>query len=1398
MVLAPIHNSSYGPSTYQELVQEDAGGIDHPQIQYGISTIEGAFFENRGQISDDEVILYCPGATMSVIFGESWVAYVLHGDDESMEDMTVVVKITFEGSNRVVPQGQSPRMQKVNYLIGKNREDWVQKTRTYCEVIYKDLYDSVDLMYELSAGRLKYTFTVHSGGDPSNICLSFEGCEGLSVEEPSGNLMIETTRSVIRDESPIAWQESASGRDFIETDWRISGVSRVGYSIGPYDRSRPLIIDPGLNFSTFIGSYLNDNGQQVCVDDDGFIYIVGRTDGIDFPTTPGVYCMTKEDFFISYTVVVKFLADGSDLIFSTYIEGENEWIKDATVDESGCVYLFGRTISDDYPTTPGVIKNTTNINGDLFLTKLSSDGGSLEFSSYLGGSDNEIAGGFRIDTAGDILLCGRTTSTDFPTTANALKTSKTGTDDGFLMKVNSDCSGILYSTLVGGGDYDMCYDLDLYDDDILLSGITKSLDFPTTPNAFDGTPDEDGDGFITIIDIKDWTIMYSSLFGGPSQDYFNSVHREADGTILGTGVTHGGLPITKTTYDRTYNGDGDVMVVRFNSNLSQMLWSTYFGADDYEWLSSTDFDDEGGVYLVGSSLSSNLPISEGAYDKKQDATIDVWFAKIDVRRSALDYCSYIGSNHSDRGRDIFVDDTKAIYVTGDTSVGFPTTPGAYSTVARSYEIFLLKIDDVDPPEIDLDSTPKSTTTGEMLMFNVSVSDEWGVSGLQLNYWYDDIPGSWTLNLTRTSGTSKNGTYSFPIQVPLTTSGLLNYGVRITDVNDLVFESQVFNVTVVDNDRPSVEDLSPTNATTGDGFAFKVVARDNIGMTGAYVKYWFGENLASCVNATMVHLTTLSDRNVTFGYDGLIIPSNLTGIIHYQFSINDSSGNWNSTYIASVPIIDDDRPVFGGDRSDTGTTTGEEVRFETAFYDNIGIWNVTLVYWFGSGEHRIVTLETWNVTGIGNGTYGTRLEVPSNASGTLYYTFRAVDTSGNVRDAPLFALAVTDNDLPVFMADLTKQRVVKGLEHTFAVEVADNVRVARVHLVFRIGDGPIINMTMDLAGDAIKPFEVPRDANGILVYWFSAVDVSGNWNSTEPVELPLVNEPPDVNGGIEWSLVEGVESMLDLGPYLEDPNDDLSNLTIECHADGIEVDGHILRARFDESNEPFAITITVSDGEDSNDFEVTVTIVDVNDPPVIKTELPSVLTLREDEHFVLALDGWDIENDALEWSTDSSFIHIDSNSGVISSTPLQENVGEHGVTITLMDSRGGESSVFLNVIVENVNDAPVISSLSPENGTRYGEGKKITFTVLATDEDGDDMTVTWLVDGKTLGTGTTLEYNKLKPGTRVVMVSVSDGTETAESDITLIIKRKDTGPGFETVLVCLAILGTAVILQRRFH
>jgi hypothetical protein len=228
-----------------------------------------------------------------------------------------------------------------------------------------------------------------------------------------------------------------------------------------------------------------------------------------------------------------------------------------------------------------------------------------------------------------------------------------------------------------------------------------------------------------------------------------------------------------------------------------------------------------------------------------------------------------------------------------------------------------------------------------------------------------------------------------------------------------------------------------------------------------------------------------------------------------------------------------------------------------------------------------------------------------------------------------------------------------------------------------------------------------------------------------------------------------------------------------------------------------ITITVDDGNGGTDvLSFRLEVIEVNDPPEITSDLPSLLEVPEDETYTLDLTGVDEENDDLTWSDDTDLFDISPTNGTIIFLPTQSEVGEWWVNITTEDSGGLMDVVLISFAVLNVNDAPVIMSLSPENGSKYKEGKVVTFSVEPYDEDGDGLTVRWMDGEILLGTGKTLDYSKLKAGERVITVTVSDGQETVEDMFTVVIKKEEEGPAFSLVAAMMAVLVAAVVAYNR--
>ena len=362
---------------------------------------------------------------------------------------------------------------------------------------------------------------------------------------------------------------------------------------------------------------------------------------------------------------------------------------------------------------------------------------------------------------------------------------------------------------------------------------------------------------------------------------------------------------------------------------------------------------------------------------------------------------------------------------------------------------------------------------------------------------------------------------------------------------------------------------------------------------------------------------------------------------------------------------------------------------TASVDNVGITNHEWTFNDGTGD---ITLS------------GAAPTHTFSVPGVFTVTLKVTDAAGNWDEAVLL-VTVVDSVSPTITYEAAVSEAISGLPLTLTIEASDNVGVTGAFAIIRYGSGDAENLSMRPTASYSIEFDVPRNPEGDLTFYFAVRDEAGNWFTTEVYTITLMNAAPEWDDIPEWSITEEHDATLDLAPYLSDDNDDVAGLVIECDDDTVTVEGLLLKARYDEAVEDWTMRLTVSDGEDEADVDMVVHIV-------------------------------------------------------------------------------------------NMNDAPVVVSISPENGTKYGEGKKVTFTVSATDEDGDDLDITWVSDGKTLGTGATLDYKKLKPGTRVVKVSVTDGTETIEEEFTLVIKKEEESSGFGMLFTCLSLVAAVMLSRRR--
>ena len=484
-----------------------------------------SFTANAGQ-TDARVRYSAQGAGFSVFLTRREAMLSLKRPGKQGRGRGVALALRFLGSNRnVAIRGERPGPGRVNYLLGNDPAKWRTGLRTYERVVYRNLWPGVDMVFAGQNGTLKYEFLVRPGARVRDIRLAYRGAKRLSLDR-QGNLRIGTSLGVLTDTRPLSYQLVAGKRVPVRSSFALEPHGGgYGFAVdSAYDRRYPLLIDPGLLYSTYLGGGSFDFGVGIALDGAGSAYLTGYTASADFPTTAGAFDTSFNG--ASDAFVTKLDASGAALGYSTYLggsEGDDNGLGIA-LDGAGSAYLTGATGSADFPTTAGAFDTTYNGGYDGFVTKLDASGAALGYSSYLGGDSFDSGYGIALDGAGSAYLTGETRSRDFPTTVGAFDTSFNGVvTDAFVTKLDPSGAALGYSSYLGGSDTESGGDsgngiaLDGAGN-AYLTGETYSADFPTTAGAFDTTFNGDYDAFVTKLDASGAALGYSTFLGGGSND----------------------------------------------------------------------------------------------------------------------------------------------------------------------------------------------------------------------------------------------------------------------------------------------------------------------------------------------------------------------------------------------------------------------------------------------------------------------------------------------------------------------------------------------------------------------------------------------------------------------------------------------------------------------------------------------------------------------------------------------------------------------------------------------------------------------------------------------------------------------------------------------------------------
>jgi hypothetical protein len=651
-----------------------------------------AFVENQGQ-TDPRVRYYALGSHYAFFATGDELMLSLTKDKPASQ---LALALRFLGHNRkATPSGARRAPGTVNFLHGKDAGKWHTGLARYRDIVYRELWPKIDLRLHQRAGALKYEFHVRPGARVSDIRLAYAGATGLALDA-RGALRIRTGLGVLRDSAPVSYQRVAGKRVPVQSRYVLKGGGaslRFAFAVGAYRHDRALIIDPGIQFTTFLGGGSNEIGAGIAVDANGNSYVGGTTQSPDFPTTPGAFRRTGAASNFPDVFVTKLNPTGTALVYSTFVGGSNiEFGNGIAIDGAGNAYVTGTTKSSNFPTTSGAFDRSANIppncprcasdHTDGFVFKLNATGSALTYSTYLGGTDIDSPRGITVDGSGSAYVVGETLGSDFPTTAGAFRRSNSGQYDMFVTKLNPTGSALAYSTFAGGTQVDNGQGVAVDSGgNAYALGFTSSTDFPTTPGAFDTTANGAFDATVTKLNPAGSALVYSTYLGGAGFDNGSDVTVDDGGNAYvagGTGSTD--FPTTPGAFDTTSDGS-DGFVTKLNPSGSAAVYSTVLGGSASDSATGIVLDTSGNAWLSGSTTSADFPVSADAADGSFNGGSDAIIAELNASGSALPYATFLGGTQSDGASDIGRDSAGDLYITGSTqSRDFPATTGAFDTV----------------------------------------------------------------------------------------------------------------------------------------------------------------------------------------------------------------------------------------------------------------------------------------------------------------------------------------------------------------------------------------------------------------------------------------------------------------------------------------------------------------------------------------------------------------------------------------------------------------------------------------------------------------------------------------------------------------------------------------------
>lgn len=567
-----------------------------------------------------------------------------------------------------------------NYLFGNDPARWRTGVPTYSAVSIRSVYPGIDLLYYGAGSRLEYDFVVKPGASPDRIHLAFAGAGPMTVAA-NGDLVAATPSGDLRIRRPYAYQSVGGRRVQVACSYAVESPTTIRFRTARYDRGRPLVVDPVVEYASLMGGGGDDQAYGVATDSTGCAYVAGVTLSTNFPTA---WPLQASNAGGSDVFIAKINATGTAALYSTYLGGSgSEGALGIAIDAGGSPYVTGYTNSSNFPTTTGAFQSSGLGSDDGFVAKLTSDGSALVYSTRLGGNAADWAYSVAADVDGNAFVAGVTASTNFPTTAGAFRTTPGGGQDAFLVKVNPVGTALVYGTLLAGDGYDYARGVALDTaGNAFVVGYSGSTNFPTTTGAFQ-TAAHTENAFATKVNPTGTGLVYSTLLSGDSSmNRAHGVAVDSAGCAFVAGTTSAAdFPVTSGVIQSAIGYGQDGFITKLNEAGTGCVYSTFLGGDGADQLAGIMVDRCGRASVTGFTASTTIP-QPGSVFNPTPPPSDVLVAQLDISAASIaPVVRFRGSGLAEGAAIAGTGTGKACIAGHAAGAGFPTTSGAMQTTS---------------------------------------------------------------------------------------------------------------------------------------------------------------------------------------------------------------------------------------------------------------------------------------------------------------------------------------------------------------------------------------------------------------------------------------------------------------------------------------------------------------------------------------------------------------------------------------------------------------------------------------------------------------------------------------------------------------------------------------------